>query len=172
MLTAYENVSIIAGSAEDMTLATDSVDLIVTGNAFHRFPPEAPSELLRILKPLGYAAIISYTYTNTVLTDMLFGELAKLSHFSTQSKVNWHRLSTNRLFGDSPTDSLTYSQSVSVDWRAFWGAAQSGIEAPDAYNTEFEAFKAINRAVFDQFSVAGVIRMDYKTRVLFGQPKN
>src|SRR5262245_61186928 len=52
-------VQVVAGSGEHTNLAERSIDLIVVGNAFHRFKPEACAELRRILKPTGWMALFT-----------------------------------------------------------------------------------------------------------------
>ena len=74
-------VEIIAGFAEQIPLAENSIDLIVVGNAFHRFKPEACGELRRILKKQGWIALITYDVTNRAFADMLFSKLAELCVF-------------------------------------------------------------------------------------------
>jgi SAM-dependent methyltransferase len=170
MLRDYPNVVVVDGSAENTTLSSESVDLIVIGNAFHRFKQEAVHELLRILKPNGWVAIISYQYTNQAFTDILFGELGKLQGLTSRSATTWHHMSPQSLFGERPILTLRYPQFWRQDWDAFWGAARSGMEAPES-GAEFAQFRDINRSVFDTFRVDDSIRIEYETTVLFGQPK-
>jgi hypothetical protein len=46
-LVAFPTIKIVSGSAAQTTLADNSIDLIVIGNAFHRFRPEACTDLRR-----------------------------------------------------------------------------------------------------------------------------
>lgn len=51
--------TLIAGTAEATTLADRSVDVVVSGNAFHYFDPDrARDEVARILRPNGRVAIL------------------------------------------------------------------------------------------------------------------
>jgi SAM-dependent methyltransferase len=171
VLQPHPNICVINGSAEQTTLAENSVDLVVIGNAYHRFKPEAIDELLHILKPSGWIAVIRYVFNNKAFANMLFPKLSQLPGFAARSQQNWHQMPLERLFGAQPVHTLHYVQSVAVDWEAFWGSACSGIEAPDAHDEEFGQFEAINREVFNAFSDAGRMRMDYEITVSFGQPK-
>ncbi|MBZ0291029.1 MAG: class I SAM-dependent methyltransferase [Anaerolineae bacterium] len=170
-LKMYGNIQIIDGRAEQTTLVDHSMDLLVIGNAFHRFQAEAIAELLRILKPSGWVAVVSYTFTNQAFAEMLFPRLSTLEGFVARGAKNWHRMPVQTLFGDHPTQTLRYSQSHNEDWEAFWGSAQSGIEAPEPDDPDFAPFQAINRDVFEAFSVDGHLRVEYETQVLLGQPK-
>jgi SAM-dependent methyltransferase len=75
-LADWANVEVRDGCGEQSTLAASSVDLIVVGNAFHRFRPEACAELRRILRPSGWVALFSHIWTNRVMSDLLIAELA------------------------------------------------------------------------------------------------
>ncbi|MGC2112735.1 MAG: methyltransferase domain-containing protein [Candidatus Korobacteraceae bacterium] len=58
-LASYPNFSMVDGSAEGTTLADDSVDFVIAGQAFHWFrPPEARIEFARILKPGGWVVLV------------------------------------------------------------------------------------------------------------------
>jgi SAM-dependent methyltransferase len=167
----YPNLHLIDACAEQTTLPENSIDLIVIGNAFHRFQPEAIDELLRILKPSGWVAVIFYVFTNQAFADSLFPKLNQLESLASRTKKNWHQMPVENLFGDHPIQSLHYAQSFAQDWEAFWGAARSGIEAPTPLDKDFGRFEAINLEVFNAFAVDAHIRMDYEINVSLGQPK-
>ena len=167
----YPNIHIVDAAAERTTLPENSIDLIVIGNAFHRFRPEAIPELLRILKPSGWVAVIFYVFTNQQFADTLFPKLSQLESLASRSKLNWHSMPVEQLFGDHPIHTLHYAQSLAEDLEAFWGMARSGIEAPTPDDEDFARFEEINREVFDAFAVNGRMKIDYETKVSLGQPK-
>ncbi|MBX3081789.1 MAG: class I SAM-dependent methyltransferase [Anaerolineae bacterium] len=167
----YPTIQVLDASAEQTTLPDNSIDLIVIGNAFHRFQPPAVQELLRILKPAGWVAVIYYFFTNQKFADSLFPKLGQLKSLASRSNQNWHRMPIEALFGDRPIHTLHYAQSVAEDWAAFWGSARSGIEAPNPDEEDFVQFERLNREVFDAFAVNDHIRIDYETKVSLGQPK-
>jgi SAM-dependent methyltransferase len=167
----YPNIHIIDACAEHTTLPESSIDLIVIGNAFHRFQPEAIHEIRRILKPSGWVAVIFYVFTNQAFADTLFPKLSQLESFAARSKQNWHRMPIEKLFGDHPIHALHYNQSLAEDWEAFWGMARSGIEAPSPDDEEFVRFEALNQEAFNAFAIDGYMRVDYETKVSFGQLK-
>lgn len=171
VLKSHPNIQLIDGRAEHTTLPDNSVDLIVIGNAFHRFQPPAIRELLRILKPSGWVAVIFYMFTNQAFADSLFPKLSQLESLATRSNQNVHRMPIEKLFGDHPIHTLHYAQSVAQDWETFWGAACSGIEAPNSHDEDFARFEAINKEVFNNFAVNDSIKIDYEIKVSVGQPK-
>ena len=169
-LADFATIEIIAGFAEQTPLAENSVDLIVVGNAFHRFKPEACEELRRILKKQGWIALITYEFANRAFAEMLFPKLAALKGVATRMEKTWRRMPVQALFEDAQIHTLSYRQSHTEGWTAFFGAACAGIEAPACNDEDFVAFEALNRKVFEVFAVDGKIQIDYETRVSFGQP--
>jgi ubiquinone/menaquinone biosynthesis C-methylase UbiE len=170
-LARWPAIDIVRATAERTTLPTESVDLIVIGNAFHRFKPQACDELRRILRDEGWVAIFSYSFMDTSFTDMLFSKLSTLERLASRMEASWHRTPVERLFGDCQTSTLAYRQSHTEDWEAFFGAARAGIEAPETEDRDSARFEQVNREVFDALSTDGTITIEYETSVLFGQPK-
>jgi SAM-dependent methyltransferase len=170
VLSNLPTIDIRAGVAEEIPLADDAVDLIVIGNAFHRFQPKACAELRRILRPQGWVALFNYTFLNKAFTDRLFSGLAALNDVAGKIKKRWHQTPVSELFGHDQLHSLRYHQAHSEDWPAFWGAACAGIEAPEPDEPAFAPFEALNREVFTAFAVNGMIQIDYETVVTFARP--
>jgi SAM-dependent methyltransferase len=170
VLSNLPAIDVRAGLAEAIPLANGAVDLIVIGNAFHRFKPEARAELRRILKPQGWIALFNYTFVNKAFTDRLFSGLAALNDVAGKIKKRWHQTPVSELFGRDQLQTLRYRQAHSEDWTAFWGAARAGIEAPEPDEAAFAPFEALNREVFAAFAVNGMIHIDYETVVTFGRP--
>lgn len=164
------NVEVREGSAESTGLPDNSVDLIVVGNAFHRFRAECADEFRRILKPGGWCAVFSYGFTNGAFSDYLFSRLSALAGLSGRTRQNWHRLSTDILLEPDDTKILNYDNVNAQGWEAYFGAACSGVESPEPDDPEFKEFEAINRDAFENFSENGTIRMEYATTVVLGRP--
>ena len=170
-LAGLTSVELLPASAEHTTLADARLDLIIIGNAFLRFPPEACDELRRILCPHGWIALFTYKFLNTACSEMLFPRLATLPGMTRRIDQAWRRLPMQALFGQAIIQTLSHRQAHTQDWTAFFGAACSGIEAPKPGDPDYAAFEAINREVFDAFAVEGQFQMDFETRVEFGQPR-
>lgn len=171
VLKGLPTVEVVDGSAERTTLAGNSVDLIAIGNAFHRFRAEACDELRWILKEGGWVALFSYAYLNGEFLEMLFSRLSELEGLTSKIEKSWHRPSVEQLFGGCEMCALSYRQFISEGWDAFFGAARAGIEAPERDDRDFARVEEINRDIFDTFAVDGRMRIDYETRVSFGQPR-
>jgi SAM-dependent methyltransferase len=164
------SIQVVAGSAENTTLPVRSIDLIVVGNAFHRFRPEASVELRRILKPTGWLALFTYNFTNRNLADLLFANFAALKSVATQLDQTWHGTSMQTLFGKSNVHTLKYRQLRYDDWTTFFGMASGRLEAPSPGDEDFGPFVTDNREAFEAFAVNGEIEIEYETQVIFGQP--
>jgi SAM-dependent methyltransferase len=169
-LADFATVEVIDGCAERTTLAENSVDLIVVGNAFHRFKPEACAELQCILKDRGWIALVRYAFTNEAFTDMLFTKLAVLKGLASRVERARYDTPIQNLFGAGKVHTLSYPQLHVEGWASFFCAACAGVEAPECTDRDFVQFEAINRQVFDAFAVDDKIQIDYGTRVSFGQP--
>jgi len=169
-LAGYATIEITAGFAERTALADGSIDLIVIGNAFHRFRPEACPELRRILRQPGWVALFSYVFTDQAFTEMLSSKLTTLKGLADRTEKSWHRVPIQELFGDGPIQTLNYRQWHTEGWEAFFSAARAGIEAPEPHDQDYVQFEALNRDIFDAFAVNGSIRINYETIVSFGQP--
>jgi len=168
-LAAWPNITLVAASAEQTALPDESVDLIVIGNAWQRFRPEAGGELRRILRPGGWAAVVSYAFTDRAFTEMLFGRLAKMAPLTQKIETNWPSPPLSALFGAAPLETLRFPQTQREDWAEFFGAACAGIEAPEQGEAAFAGFEAINREVFEAFAVDGMISIDYETTAKVGR---
>lgn len=169
-LADWPNIEIRAGSGEQTTLPEHSLDLIVVGNAFHRFKTEACIELRRILKPSGWIALFSYELTNKALHDMRSAKLAALKAANSRVSKVWIGMPREDLFGEGQIHTRSYQQSRMDDWTTFFGTACTWLEAPEPGDPEFGAYELLNREVFEAFAVNGVVRIDYETQVWFGQP--
>jgi SAM-dependent methyltransferase len=161
---------VVAGSAEQTTLAERSLDLIVIGNAFHRFKPEACAELRRILKPSQWIALFTYTLSNRALADLLFAKLSATTGVASRIDRAWENMPAHELFGEGHIHRRNYRQSRTDDWTTFFGAACAGLESPEPGDQDFGPFEALHREVFEEFSVDGAIRIEYETQVAFGKP--
>ena len=169
-LAHWPTIEVRAGSAEQTTLAEHSLDLIVVGNAFHRFKEEACAELRRILKPSGWVALFSWALTNKALEDMRNARLAELTVARSRVSKVWHGLPPEALFGDAYIHRRSYPQSRTDDWTTFWGSACTWLEAPEPGDEEFGPYEALNRDVFEAFAVNGTVEITYETHLAFGQP--
>lgn len=169
-LADWPTIQVRAGCAERTNLYESSFDLVVVGNAYHRFKPEACAELRRILRPSGWIALFSYSTTDKAFKEMISSRLATLKGVTSRMAREWRGMPTQALFGEGHVHTRSYRQSRTDDWTTFFGAACAWLEAPAPGDPEFGSFEAIYREVFEAFAVDGAIKIEYETYVAFGQP--
>lgn len=169
VLAVLSNVEVREGSAERTKLTEDSIDLIVVGNAFHRFKAESCNEMRRILKRSGWVALFGYAFADGAIGEELSSRLTALKGMGSRVAQASHAIPLEALFGTNPIHRRVYPQTHTEDWTEFFGAACAGLEAPDRTDPEFFRFETLHREVFDAFAVNGRLRIAYDTHVSFGQ---
>jgi len=160
---------VVDGTAERTTLPAQTIDLIVVGNALHRFRREACAEFARILKPDGWLAVFSYASLDTAFQESLAARLSSLPQLPARSRKAIHRVPHVEFFGGSEVSTLRYEQLCVRKWDEFFGAACGGIESPERSDVEFPPFEQVNRELFDEFAEDGRISLRYGTNILFGR---
>ena len=159
----------VAGTAENTILPDRSVDLIVVGNAIHRFDaPRAKREFDRIIKPGGWLAIVGYDRPSPDLSDFLEPRLSRLTR--------WKQRMADTRSDVRPSDYFDAEQPVTFNVECardenlvdFVGAALAGMESPEPGDPEYEAFVDTFTGAFRAKATGGVLRMRYTTEVAMG----
>lgn len=157
----------VGGTAEATGLPDQSVDLIVAGNAFHRFDPVgALAEFARILRPGGWLAIFSYGFTALPTDDLA----VRFPQWRARQQEKRLTQSPAHFYGRGVPTPHSFAQTRTETWTEYWGAVQAGMEAPDAGDDWFPAFEAAHRELFAQRAIDGIWTFQYSTEALLGQP--
>jgi len=163
-------LEIIAGSAEAIPLADQSVELITVGQALHWFQAEpARAEFRRILKPGGWLAVMG-----NHSTDPVYGEAMNTLRSET---YGWDTTDENKGPGKPAAfylektghRELEFPASVGLTWESFFGGLCSHSHAPQEGNLLYPAFKEKCWEIFVRFSTGGVLYIDYASVVTIGQ---
>ncbi|WP_379154105.1 methyltransferase domain-containing protein [Paenibacillus sp. sgz5001063] len=164
------NVEYIAGTAEQTFLPDQSVDLIVAANSYHRFQPEAAlKEFERILRPGGWLAVFSYADEFNFLRDnMNVGRT--IEEYSKRLKETRHSRPLQYFYGGTEPIKYLFPQELHERWEEYWGAAASGMEAPDKHEEWFRDFHTAHMERFGGLQKDGEITVKYSTEVWLGQP--
>ena len=116
---AVPEAEALAGTAEEIPLADESVDGVVCGQAFHWFAPDrALPEIARVLRPGATLALI---WNSRDLSDRLQGELdAMLDPYREETARTWTEvheevLAASPHFGGVEARSWPSEQRVSLD---------------------------------------------------------
>ncbi|HEX5222690.1 MAG TPA: class I SAM-dependent methyltransferase [Verrucomicrobiae bacterium] len=161
----------VAASAETTTLQTNSVDLIVAGQAFHWFDREkSRAEFLRILKPDGQVVLI-WNDRRTDATPFLAAYEGLLREFATDyEQVNHRNLDSvmlSKFFRTEPRfKKFCYAQHF--DFEGLKGRLLSSSYAPEAGQPGHDAMLGGLREVFDTHQKQGQVAFEYDTLVYYG----
>ena len=161
----------VAGRAEATTLANDSVDLVVAGQAFHWFNvAEARREFSRILRPPGRVVLV----WNTRVLDgspflrkyeellLRFGtDYAEVRHDARRSRL------LHRFFHDAfSRRALPNRQSLDRD--GLRGRTLSASYTPNESDPAREEMLEELDALFGHHQDRGRVRLEYETEIYFG----
>ena len=172
MLGHYPNFTSVNGTAEHTTLAPESVDWIVAGQAFHWFDAGlAKQEFERILVKRGTVALI----WNERETDSPFlaDYEAFLRRFTTDYRVVDHRNLGDAVFeaffGPERYALKTFGNHQYFDLEGLIGRYQSSSYAyPENHPAYGEAVRELRR-LFEAHQRGGQVRFDYLTKLYYGR---
>ncbi len=162
----------IDATAEATTLAASSIDLIVAGQAFHWFNPEATRrEWLRILKPQGQVALF-WNNRRIDTTPFLIAYEKLLHEFGTDyTEVNHTRIdqqAQSRFFGSEAFQTFRFPYSQSFDFEALKGRLLSSSYAPGMGHPRHEPMLQELRRIFEAYADNGRVSFDYDTELSVG----
>ncbi len=172
-LRAYPKFSSVAGSAEATTLPSDSVDLVAAGQAFHWFAqPASREEFHRIMKPEGRVIII---WNERLLDDTAF--LRDYETLLKQFGTDYARVRESyptpehmlAFFGPTEFTSHALPNFQDFDFEGLSGRLRSSSYAPPPGHPQYEPMMQDLRRIFDAHQQAGLVRMEYRTRVYTGK---
>jgi SAM-dependent methyltransferase len=174
LLAAYPTFTSVEGRAEATTLLPQSVDFVTAGQAFHWFDPERTrEEWRRILKPQGWAVLV-WNGRRTEGTPFLEGYEQLLRDYGTddyqatmQTHVDDARLAT--FFGEGGYEVQSFENHQQLDFEGMQGRLLSASYTPQVGHPNFEPMLAALRRLFEASAEDGRIRVEYDTRVYYGQ---
>jgi SAM-dependent methyltransferase len=172
-LRAFENFSSVIGSAEMSTLGNASVDFVTAGQAFHWFEPKAARrEFVRILKPSGWFVVV---WHDRRMEETQFGRdyealLVRYGTDYTRVKDAYPEFEQIRnFFGESTFVERDLPNEQLLDWDGLSGRLRSSSYAPLEGHPKFASMMADLQEIFRVSAENGVVRMQYFTRIYFGQ---
>jgi ubiquinone/menaquinone biosynthesis C-methylase UbiE len=169
-LANYPNFTSVSGTAENTGLPEQSCDLITAAQAAHWFDREkALHEFHRILKPTGYLALLwndrrvdasafDRDYEQMLLQyGMDYAEVKRLDNASVQ------------FFGTFKCEKRVLRNFQELDYAALEGRLLSSSYTPQPGHPSHAPMLAELRRIFDAHQSGGKVRMEYDTRLYFGQ---
>jgi SAM-dependent methyltransferase len=172
VLHNYPRFHSIAGSAEQTTLETQSIDLIIAGQAFHWFDRvRARAEFARILKPDGWIALF-WNRRDTTGSAFARDYEALLERFGT----DYQQVRHDNL-GDSELGSflgMTYERAALpneqvLDYEGLQGRLLSSSYTPPAGDERRAAMLEELRELFDRHQQKGCVTIDYATEIFLAR---
>ncbi len=172
-LRDYPNFSMVDGSAEHTNLASDSVDFVVAGQAFHWFRPgEAGAEFARIVRREGWVALIWHD-RNLDATPFLRDYEAFLRRHGTDYDKVAHRYVASyevlrRFFAPHEVKLIRLKNSQHLDLEGLRGRLLSSSYMP----REGENAEAMLRelpALFSSHAEGGQVTLEYDTNIYYGR---
>jgi SAM-dependent methyltransferase len=174
LLAGYPDFTSTAGTAEATTLPDHSVDLVTAAQAAHWFDlRQARAEVLRILRPGGWASLI-WNNRRTDTTPFLRA-YARFVHdygiaFETVNHANLGPADFQTFFGPGRYRLRHFPNVQTFDFDGLAGRVLSSSYMPEPGHPNYEPMAAALQALFDAHQVNGQVSFEYDTDVFYGQP--
>jgi ubiquinone/menaquinone biosynthesis C-methylase UbiE len=169
-LVNYPKFTSVVGTAENTGLPNQSVDLVTAAQAAHWFHREkAIREFQRILKPGGYLALI---WNDRRLDATAFDrdyEQMLLKYGTDYEEVKRLDNTTGRFFGSFKCEKRVLRNFQDLDYVALEGRLLSSSYAPQPGHPSHAPMLEELRRIFDAYQSGGKVRMEYDTKLYFGQ---
>ena len=170
-LGSFSNFESINASAEITTLESNSVDAILSAQAFHWFDKEkCRKEFKRILKPDGKVFLI---WNNRINNTVFLQEYDKLlyTYGTDYAAVNHQNLTDEdlKIFFNGKFSKNVFLNHQDFDLQGFTGRVFSSSYTPHVSHPDYNAFLENLTAIFNKYNKDGYIKFNYHTEVYTGQ---
>ena len=171
-LEAYNRLVSVAGTAEETTLRSASVDFVTAAQAAHWFDlPRTRAEFARILRPAGWC-VLMWNERRTATTPFLRDYEQLLLTYGTDYKEVRHERTTatiHEFFAPAVCQERVFSLRQQFDYPGAAGRLLSSSYAPlEGHPKHAPMMKELQR-IFRAYAVDGEIEFEYKTRVFYGK---
>lgn len=174
LLASYAKLTSVAGTAEETTLPSVSVDFVTAAQAAHWFDRRrARAEFVRILKPGGWCVLI-WNERRTETTPFLREYEQLLLSYGTDYKEIRHENTTatiGEFFAPTPYQERVYDLRQRFDYEGTAGRLLSSSYAPLAGHPTHEPMMRELQRIFRAHARDGMIEFEYNTRVFYGKLK-
>ena len=172
ILAKYSNFKSIEATAEATTLADNSIDMIVAGQAFHWFDrAQARPEFQRILKPNGWVVLV-WNGFHVESSPLNNGYQEIVLRYGTDYKEVAREISgvdVEPFFAPNRCKCAKFKFRQMFDFEGLRGRLLSSSYAPDANHPRFAEMIDELRALFEAHQKDGRVQFDYDTEVYYGQ---
>jgi SAM-dependent methyltransferase len=172
LLGHYAMYHEVDGTAEATTLADNSVDAVVAGQAFHWFQPEQTrNEFSRILKKEGIVVLIWNERLTASEFEVKYDKLI-IKHGKDYVQVDHRNISPEKIeafFKPSPFEYKVFANKQVFDFDGLKGRLLSSSYVPSVNEEGYEAMIQDLQVLFDQYQEGGLITINYDTKVYTGR---
>src|SRR6202158_5960015 len=160
----------VAGTAEETTLRSASVDFVTAAQAAHWFDlPRARAEFVRILRPGGWCVLIwneRHLASTPFLQDY---EQLLLTYGTDYKEVRQRTIATiHEFFAPVPSEERVYSLRQQYDYEGLAGRLWSSSYAPLEGHPSYEPMMRELQRIFRAHAKDDTVEFEYKTRVFYG----
>src|SRR6266436_7462908 len=162
----------VAGTAEETTLRSASVDFVTAAQAAHWFDlPRARAEFARILRPGGWCVLI-WNERCTASTPFLRDYEQLLLTYGTDYKEVRHERTTeviHEFFAPAPYEERAFDLRQQFDFEGAAGRLLSSSYAPLSGHPNHSPMMAELERIFHAHAQKGVVEFEYNTRLFYGR---
>ncbi|MES2062666.1 MAG: class I SAM-dependent methyltransferase [Bacteroidota bacterium] len=159
------------GTAEDTGLATESIDAVIAGQAFHWFDAKKTRlEFDRILKPNGLIALIWNERRTGSAFEKDYDQLI-IKHGKDYVQVDHRNIDAEHIgefFTPQPYQLKTFYNEQIFDFDGLKGRLSSSSYMPTKDEEGYQAMIADLQTLFDKYQQNGSITIQYDTNVYTG----
>jgi len=171
-LESYSRLVSVAGTAEETTLRSASVDFVTAAQAAHWFDlPRARAEFARILRPDGWCVLI-WNERRTATTPFLRDYEQLLLTYGTDYKEVRHERTTamiHQFFTPALYHERVFSLRQQFDYEGTAGRLLSSSYAPlEGHPSHAPMMQELQR-IFRAHATDNVVEFEYNTRVYYGK---
>ena len=171
LLEPYNRLVSIAGTAEETTLGSASVDFVTAAQAAHWFDlPRARAEFARILRPEGWCVLI-WNERRAETTPFLRDYEQLLLTYGTDYKEVRHERTTaiiHEFFAPALADERVFDLRQQFDYQGLAGRLLSSSYAPlEGHPSHVPMMQELKR-IFRAHASDNVVEFEYNTRVYYG----
>src|ERR1039457_4530944 len=170
-LESYSRLVSIAGTAEETTLRSGSVDFVTAAQAAHWFDlPRARAEFARILRPEGCCVLI-WNERRTDTTPFLRDYEELLLTYGTDYKEVRHERTTvviHEFFAPAHHQERVFDLCHQFDYQGAAGRLLSSSYAPLEGHPHYEPMMQELQRIFRAHASDGKVTFEYNTRVYYG----
>jgi ubiquinone/menaquinone biosynthesis C-methylase UbiE len=170
-LQTYPRFTSVAATAEETTLDPHSIDLITAGQAFDWFEPtKTRQEFERILKPIGWVALIwNITRTDTPFLAAYDQLWHKYIDFQSHVRMGTQDNKIQAFYSPGSVKVKTFNNAQVVDYEGLKGRSLSSSFAPTPDRSEYAPMLKELEAIFQQYQIDGHVAIEYECRLCYGQ---